>query len=183
MSEEHGSKSRTKPFTKLAYDSVYRPGIDLAIVIAIVCSIIDIVSLFVPWLVGINSVYVPGKGLTYKIAILLSGIELFRVNPYLTILVLPLVLTVVLIFLSIRPEGLIPPRIGYKTKSRILLLVAAFSSMLPGYAFMHPIMLGTFSVPNIGVFVGRWELGGGATMPLYAGFGFMLALGLKIIKD
>jgi hypothetical protein len=162
---------------------MYRPGIDLAVVIAVVSAVIDLVSLFFPWLVGINSTYVPGKGLTYSIAILLSGTDLFADSPYLAILFLPALLTFALVFISIRSEGLVPPRISYKTKSRVLLFLAALSSMLPAYAFVNRIMIGVFSSPRSDVFVGRWELGGAATMPLFAGFGFILALGLKILKD
>ncbi len=162
---------------------MYRPGIDLAVVIAVVSALIDFVSLFFPWLVGINSVYVPGEGLTYSVAIVLKGTDLFSDSPYLATLFLPVLLTLGLVFISIRSEELVPPRVSYKTKSRILLLLAALSSMLPAYAFVNRIMIGVFSSPLTGVFVGRWELGGAATMPLYAGFGYVLALGLKMLKD
>lgn len=56
--------------------------------------------------------------------------------------------------------------------------------MLPASIFLNRFTMGIYSaLSQLGVFVGRWELGGAATMPIYAGFGFMLALGLKIIKD
>ncbi len=155
----------------------------MAVVIAVGSATLDLVSLLIPWLVGINSEFLPGRGLSYSIAILLSGIDLFGDSPYLAFLMLPLLLTFVLIFLSIRPEGIIPPRISYKTKSRLLLLVATLSSMLPSYAFFNRFTLGFYTTPRPGVFVGRWELGGGVTMPIFAGFGFMLALGLKLLKD
>ena len=180
---ERAREKRSKSLRKLAYDSMYRPGIDLAVVIALGSAIVDLVSLFFPWLVGINSDYLPGRGLIYKIAVLLSAIDLFSESPYLMFLMLPIALTIALIFLSIKPEGIIPPRIGYKTKSRIILFLAGLSSMLPAYIFLNGFTMGIYSPPQLGVFVGRWELGGAATMPLYAGFGFMLALGLKMIKD
>jgi len=76
-----------------------------------------------------------------------------------------------------------PPRVKYQTKSRILLFFAALCSMLPSFNFVNSVMVGSYAVPNTGVFVGRWDIGGAATMPMYAGFGFFLALGLRILKD
>ena len=67
-----------KSLRKFAYDSMYRPGIDLAVIIAAASSILDAISLFNPWLVGINSSYVSGKGLTYTISLVLSGLDLIE---------------------------------------------------------------------------------------------------------
>lgn len=183
MAADQVRGERSKYFRKIAHDSLYRPGIDLAVVIAIGSAILDLVSLFLPWLVGINSEYLPGKGLSYSISVMLTGVDLFVAKPYLILLILPPVLSFVLLFISTRPEGIVPPRVSYKMKSRILILVAALSSMMPAYAFLNYFTIGIYLPPKPGVLVGRWELGGGATMPIWAGFGEMLALGLKIIKD
>lgn len=162
---------------------MYRPGIDLAVVVAIVSSGLDLSALFLPWLAGINAQYVPGKGLTYTVTALLSAINLMNYNVYLALIFLAPILTVILVIFSLRPEGIIPPRIGYKTKSRLILLSAALVSILPSYSFVNSVMVGTAAVPDTVQFVSRWELGGGATIPIYAGFGFILALGFKLIKD
>jgi hypothetical protein len=162
---------------------MHRPGIDLAVVLAMISSALDFVALFLPWTVGIDSQYVPGKGLTYVVTTLLSAIDLMNYNVYLVLILLAPILTVVLIIFSVRPEGIIPPRIGYKAKSRMILLSAALVSILPAYSFVNSVMLGVAAVPETRQFAGRWELGAGATIPIYAGFGFMLALGFKLIKD
>lgn len=168
---------------KLAHDSMYRPGIDLAVVVAILSAITDIAAIFLPWLAGINASYVPGRGLTFTVTVLLSAIDLLAYNPYLGLIFLPPVLTITLVIFSLRPEGILPPRIGYKAKSRILLFVSALISILPAYAFLQNALLGFPTTPETAQFVTSWELGGAATMPIYAGFGFVLALGLKLIKD
>ncbi len=172
-----------KSLKKLTYASLNKPGIDLAVVIALGSSAADVVSLFLPWLVGINPVYVRGKGLSYTIAAVLSGFDLLPFNMYLSFVLLPLALTLIVTYFSLKPEGIIPPRVGYKTKSRILLLLAMFSSMLPSFVFVQYFTTSSLLLPRLDVFVGRWEMGGGATMPIYAGFGLLLGLGLKIIKD
>ena len=168
---------------RLAHDSMYRPGIDLAVLIAILSAIMDLVAMFLPWLAGINASYVPGRGLTFTVAVLLSAIDLLAYNTYLALILLPPLLTITLVIFSLRPEGILPPRIGYKAKSRILLFLSAMISMLPSYAFLQTAFLGFPSTPETAQFVSSWELGGAATMPIYAGFGFVLALILKIIKD
>lgn len=162
---------------------MYRPGIDLAVIVAIISSGLDLVAFFLPWLAGINSRYDPGKGLTYTVTTLLSAIDLVSYNVYLALILVAPVLTAVLVILSVRPEGIIPPRVGYKAKSRIMLLSAALVSILPAYSFVNSVMVGTATAPDTGQFVSRWELGGGATIPIYAGFGFILALGFKLMKD
>jgi hypothetical protein len=168
---------------KIAYGSVYRPGIDLAALIAVGSAVLDIAAMFLPWLVGINSVYTPGRGLNYTVTLLLSGMDLFSTNPYLFVILVAPALTVVLVLISLRDEGIMPPRVKYQTKSRILLFFAALCSMLPSLNFVNDVMVGSYGVPDTGVFVGRGELGGAATMPLYAGFGFFFALGLRILKE
>jgi len=173
----------TRSLRKLAYESLYRPGIDLSVIVAIISSFGVLGSLFFPWLVGINSIYVPGKGLTYVIAVVLSAFSLFEANTYLLLLLVPPILTGILVYISVKPEGIVPPRVSYKAKSRILLLLAALLSLLPTLAFLNTFALGIYFSPKPGIFVSRWELGGGATVPLYAGLAFILALGLKIIKD
>lgn len=155
----------------------------MAALIAAGSSFLDIVAIFLPWLVGITSNYTPGRGLNYTVTLLLSGIDLFGTSPYLLLILLPPSLTVVLVLLSLRGEGIMPPRMKYQTKSRILLFFAALFSMLPSLNFVNSVMVGSYAVPDTGVFIGRWELGGAATMPLFAGFGFFLALGLRIIKE
>lgn len=180
---ELASKKSSQSLRKLAYGSVYRPGIDLALIIALVSSGLDVLSMFLPWLAGINSEYVPGRGLTYTVTVLLSGIDLLNISPYLMVLFLPFIFTVILTVISIRGEGIKPPLIGYKTKSGILLFLGALCSMLPAYTFLNTVMMGVYFTPKPGTFVSRWELGGGATMPTYTGLGFVLALGLRIIKD
>ncbi len=179
---ELASKKSSQSLRKLAYGSVYRPGIDLALIIALVSSGLDVLSMFLPWLAGINSEYLPGRGLTYTVAVVLSGIDLLDTSPYLIILVFPLIFTVILTVISIKGEGIKQPLVGYKTKSRILLLLGVVCSMIPAYAFMNTAMMGIYN-PRPGAFVGRWELGGATTMPIYSGLGFVLALGLRIIKD
>jgi hypothetical protein len=58
------------------------------------------------------------------------------------------------------------------------------TSMAPAFVFFNTFSAGLYlTSPRPGVFVGRWELGAGATMPTYAGFGYLVALGLKLIKD
>lgn len=171
-----------RSFKQLAYASVYRPGIDLAVIIAVFCSTVDIVSLFFPWLVGINASYIPGRGLTYTVAFVLSGFEMLTVTPYLLSLGFVPVLIAVLVYFSVKPEGIVPPRTNYKTKARLLILLAALGTFLPTMTFLNRFAFEPMlSLP--GVFVSRWELGGGATVPMYAGLGFLLALGLKIMKD
>jgi len=177
-SKSPGSRS----LKQFAYDTMYRPGIDLAVVVAMICSAVDFVSMFFPWLVGMNSTYVSGKGLTYTVAVKLSAFEMFSDTPYLAFLLLSPILTIILVYVSVRPEGIVPPRLSYKTKSGVLILLAGLSSLLPTMTFLNRFAFEAYlSRPDI--FVGRWELGGGATVPMYAGLGFMLALGLKIIKD
>ena len=183
MRTEHRARKTEPTLRKLAYGSVYRAGVDLAILIAFVSSTLDVVSVFLPWLVGINSVYTPGRGLTYTITVSLSAIDLLGNSPYLILLFLPPLSTIVLVLLSIRGEGLIPPRVPYQTKSRILLFLAGLFSMIPAFTFLDNVMAGTYFTPELGVFVSRWELGGAAAMPTYAGLGFFLALVLRIIKD
>ncbi len=168
---------------KLAHDSMYRPGIDLGVLVAMLSAIMDIVAMFLPWLAGINAGYVPGRGLTHTVTILLSAIDLLPYNSYLAILFLPPALTVLLVVFSLRSEGMLPPRIGYKAKSRVLLLLSALISIMPVYAFLQTALLGSPATPETRQFVSSWELGGAVTMPIYGGFGFILALGLKIIKD
>ncbi len=162
---------------------MYRPGIDLAVIAAIISAMMDGVAMFLPWLAGINAGYVPGRGLTLTVTVLLSAVDLLADNSYLALIFLPPVLTIVLVVLSLRPEGILPPRMGYKTKSRILLFLSAMISILPAYAFLQTALLGSPATPDTGQFVSSWEMGGAVTMPIYAGFGFFLALGLKIIKD
>ncbi len=168
---------------RLAHDSMYRPGIDLAVLVAVLSAITDIVAMFLPWLAGINVAYVPGRGLTSTVTDLLSAIDLLPYNPYLAMILLSPVLTITLVIFSVKPEGILPPRIGYKAKSRILLFLSAVVSILPTYAFVQTALLGLPATPDTTQFVTSWELGGAATMPIYAGFGFFLALGLKMIKD
>ncbi len=43
------------PLRKLAHDSMCRPGIDLAVVVAILSTIIDMAAMFLPWLAGITA--------------------------------------------------------------------------------------------------------------------------------
>jgi len=171
-----------RSFRQLAYASVYRPGIDLAVIIAVFCSAVDIAALFFPWLVGINSSYVPGRGLTYTVAVVLSGFGMSIETPYLLAILFAPLLTAILVFFSVKAEGIVPPRITYKTKARLLILLAALATFLPTMTFLNRFAFeASLSLP--GVFVSRWELGGGATVPMYAGLGFILALGLKMIKD
>ena len=184
--ERHTEPQRSRSFRKLAYDSVYRPGIDLAVIIAVTCSLVDLASLFLPWLDGINSAYTPGRGLTYSIAIRLTGFDVLQLPDYeyVIVVIVPIVLTCIFVYLSVHSEGIIPPRISYKTKTRIILFLAMFTSMAPAFVFFNTFSAGFYlTSPRPGVFVGRWELGAGATMPTYAGFGFLLALGLRLIKD
>jgi hypothetical protein len=184
--EKQTEPKRSRSFRKLAYDSVYRPGIDLAVIIAATSSLVDLVSLFLPWLVGVNSEYTPGRGLTYSTAIRLTGFDVFQLPDYeyVIVVIVPVVLTCIFVYLSVHSEGIIPPRISYKTKSRIILFLAMLTSMAPAFVFFNTFSAGLYlTSPRPGVFVGRWELGAGATMPTYAGFGFLLALGLKVIKD
>jgi len=182
LSVERPGPMSSKSLRKLAYDSLYRPGIDLAVLVAVASAILDIVSLFFPWLVGINSSYTPGKGLTYTVVAFLSGLDLIGDMPYIVVLFAPIILTVALVFLSLRPEGLIPPRMSYKAKSRIILVFAALLSLPPPFLFLNQFGLG-MTITRPGIFVGHWEMGSGATMPTYAGIGFALALGFKMIKD
>lgn len=168
---------------RLAYGGGYRPGIDIALLVAIACSTIDIASLLLPWLVGINSTYTSGKGLTYTVVVTLSGINLLGDIQYLNLLLLPPLLTLALLVLSLRAEGLIPPRVGYQTKSRIILIAAGILSMLPAFSFLNTVMIGNYSAPQSIPLVSRWELGGAATMPTYAGLGFFFAFGLRMIKE
>ena len=184
--ERHTEPQRSRSFRKLAYDSVYRPGIDLAVIIAVACSLVDLASLFLPWLDGINSAYTPGRGLTYSIAIRLTGFDVLQLPDYeyVIVVIVPIVLTCILVYLSVHSEGIIPPRMSYKTKSRMILFLAMVTSMAPAFVFFNTFSAGFYlTSPRPGVFVGRWELGAGATMPTYAGFGFLLALGLRLIKD
>jgi hypothetical protein len=172
----------SKSLRKLAYDSMYRPGIDLAVLVAVASATLDAVSLLSPWLVGINSSYSSSKGLTYTVSAILSGLNLLFDMPFIAVVFLPIILTGVLVFVSLRPEGLIQPRIGYKAKSRAILLLAALLSMAPPFIFLNQFASG-INVLRPGQFVGHWEMGSGATMPAYAGFGFALALGFKMLKD
>lgn len=184
--ERQTEPKQTRSLRKLAYDSMYRPGIDLAVIIATISGGVDLVSLFLPWLVGINSQYQPGVGLTYSLSIILNGFDVFQLPDYsyIIIVVVPVVLTFILLYLSMHSEGIIPPRITYKTKSRIILFLAMLTSMAPAFVFFNQFSAGIYlTSPKPGVFVGRWALGAGATMPTYAGFGFLVALGLKVIKD
>ena len=155
----------------------------MAVVVAILSAVLDFAALFLPWLAGLNAGYVPGRGLTYTVTILLSATDLLDYSPYLALIFLPPLLTVILVVFSIRGEGIVPPRIGYKAKSMILLFFAAIISMLPAFAFLQSVMVGLETAPETLQSVSRWELGGAATMPIYAGLGFVLALGLKVIKD
>jgi hypothetical protein len=173
---------RSKSLRKLAYDSLYRPGIDLAVLIAVGSAILDSASLLFPWLVGVNSSYTSGKGLTYTVSAYLSGLDLIGDLPFIIILFVPIILTVALVFFSLRPEGLVLPRMSYKTKSRVILVLAALLSIAPPFFFLNQFGLG-MTITRPGVFVGHWEMGSGATMPTYAGLGFALALGFKMIKD
>ncbi len=177
-------KKGTKPsFRNRAYGSGDRPGIDIALLVAIASSAIDIAALLLPWLVGINLSYTSGKGLTYTVVVTLSGISLLGDIQYLNLLLLPPLLTIALVILSLRSEGLMPPRVGYQTKSRIILAAAGIFSMLPAFSFVNMVMTGNYASPGPVAFVSRWELGGGATMPTYAGLGFFFALGLRVIKE
>ncbi len=168
---------------RLAHDTMHRPGIDLAVMVGLLSAITDSIAIFLPWLAGINVKYVSGRGLVSTVTVVLSAIDLLAPNPYLGVLFLPPILTAILVIFSLKPEGLLPPRIGYNTKARILLLLSAFASILPSYAFLQPALAGSPATPELNQIVTSWELGGAATMPIYAGFGFILALGLKIIKD
>jgi hypothetical protein len=176
--------NQSRSLHRLAFGSIYRPGIDVAVVVAILSAALDLVSLLLPWLVGIVSVYVEGQGLTHVVAVNLSGFDLFSVSPYLVIVIVPILLTIILTYLSVHPEGIIPPRVTYKTKSRILLMLAVFTSMAPSFIFLQYFANAIYiTTPQVGVPVSSWELGAGSTMPTYAGLGFIFALVLKIIKD
>lgn len=128
----------SKSLRKLAYDSMYRPGIDLAVLIAVASATLDAVSLLSPWLVGINSSYSSSKGLTYTVSALLSGLNILFDMPFIAVVFLPIILTGVLVFVSLRPEGLIQPRIGYKTKSRVI-LVLGIALISPTFHFPKPV--------------------------------------------
>lgn len=183
LTSNQPSRKTTGSLRRLAHQNMYRPGIDLAVIVAMISASIDLIAMFLPWLAGLNVTYVSGKGLNSTVTVLLSAIDLLAYNRYLALLFVPPALTVLLIAFSLRSEGLLPPRVGYKTKARVLLLIAALASILPTYAFLQPALAGIPLAPRNLRFVTNWELGGAATMPIYGGFGFIFALGLKLIKD
>jgi hypothetical protein len=174
----HGRKRREP---KLTFPTVVS-GIDLAILIAVGSAVVDILSLMQPWLLGVNDEYIAGKGLTYAIQVEVSGFQLVQNETYLAILILPAVLAGISVILAMLPQDL-TARISYKLKSGILMTASIALSLYPSYVFTNNIAMGTNMTAGLNVIVSFWEMGSGATLPAYAGFGFAAALLLRIFKD
>jgi len=158
-------------------------GIDVAVIFALIGTAIDAASLYLPWLVGINSQYVPGRGLTYEIIAEVSGVDLIPLAPYVALLFVPPALTVALLVLSLRPEGILPPRISYKNKSLIILLVSTLCSFATTFLFWSQFPIGSFLNPKPGAYVSRWEFGSAYNLPIYGGLVFALGLASRVLKD
>lgn len=167
---------------KLTFHNTGSPGIDVATLIGLGSAITNALSLFEPWLIGLNNEYLPGTGLTYSIVIEVNGIELIQTRPYLLILIIPIVLTGFLVLLAITPDDF-TSRLNFKRKALILLTVSIPCSIFPSFSFLNELAMGADLMGALNVFVGRWELGSGATLPIYAGLGFALALLLRVFKD
>ncbi len=56
-------------------------------------------------------------------------------------------------------------------------------SLYPSYVFTNNLAMGTDMTAGLNVIVSLWEMGSGATLPAYAGFGFAAALLMRIFKD
>jgi hypothetical protein len=157
-------------------------GIDLAVLIAVGSAVVDIVSLYEPWLLGLNDEYVTGKGLTYAVGAEVSGFRLVQNAPYLAILLVPVFLTGLIVILAMLPEDS-TLRISYKMKSGILFAASIGLSLYPSYVFMNNLAAGVDMTTGLNEIVSFWAMGSGVTLPAYAGFGFAAALLLRIFKD
>ena len=158
------------------------PGIDLAVLIAVGSAILDVISLFEPWLLGLNDEYVAGKGLTYAIKAEVSGFQLVQNAPYLAILLVLVFLTTISVILAILPQDL-AVRVSYKMKSAILMAASIGLSVYPSYVFMNNLAVGAEMTAGLKEVVSFWAMGSGATLPAYAGIGFAAALVVRIFKD
>jgi hypothetical protein len=178
----HFSSKNSRTAPKFSFPRTTAPGIDLAILIALGSAIIDVLSLFQPWLVGLNDEYVTGKGLTYAVGAEASGIQLIQTQPYLAVLLIPMILTGFSFILAISPDD-VTARVSYRVKSGLLLIPSIALSIFPSYMFMNNLGMGIDMTRGLNVFVSLWELGSGATLSTYAGLGFAAALLLRIFKD
>jgi hypothetical protein len=179
---EHHPPSQERIERQFTFPSTAPHGIDVAVLIAVVSAVVDVLSLFEPWLLGLNDEYVTGKGLTYAVGAEVSGFRLLQNEPYLAILLVPVFLTGLTVILAMLPEDT-SVRMSYKMKSGILLAASIGLSLYPSYVFMNNLAGGVDMTRGLNEIVSFWAMGSGATLPAYAGIGFAAALVVRIFKD